>query len=62
MGSPDQGKSERLEGWRVVKVYLRCNNTAYVFKIDGPAKIVDAHLDGLRATFGGDARTEREWR
>lgn len=60
VGPPVLRKSEKFDGWRVINVYLKCENGPYFFKIDGPEKTVEAELDGLRATFGGDAETEVE--
>lgn len=60
VGPPIQQKTQRLSGWRVINVYLECEGGPYFFKIDGPAKTVEAELDGLRATFGGNAETEKE--
>ena len=60
VGPPALGKTERLEGWRVVNVFLACDNGPYFFKIDGPEQTVAEQFDGLRATFGGDAETEEE--
>ncbi len=60
VGPPVLRKTQRFEGWRVINVFLKCEKGPYFFKIDGPAKTVEAELDGLRATFGGDAETEEE--
>ena len=60
IGPPIQQKTQRMEGWRVINVYLNCPGGPYFFKIDGPAKTVEQELAGLRATFGGDPKTEKE--
>ena len=60
VGPPVLQKTQRMEGWRVINVYLNCPGGPYFFKIDGPAKTVENELAGLRATFGGDAKTEKE--
>ena len=60
VGPPVLQKTQRMEGWRVINVYLNCEGGPYFFKIDGPAKTVESELAGLRATFGGDAKTEKE--
>lgn len=60
IGPPIQQKTQRMEGWRVINVYLNCPGGPYFFKIDGPAKTVEQELPGLRATFGGDPKTEKE--
>ncbi|MFN7770561.1 MAG: hypothetical protein ACK5WR_24230 [Planctomycetaceae bacterium] len=60
IGPPIQQKTQRMDGWRVINVYLNCPGGPYFFKIDGPAKTVEQELAGLRATFGGDPKTEKE--
>jgi gluconolactonase len=60
VGPPVLRKTQKLEGWRVINVFLDCQGGPYFFKIDGPEKTVEAELEGLRATFGGNAENEEE--
>jgi hypothetical protein len=60
IGPPVLRKSQKLTGWRVINVYLQNPGGPYFLKIDGPEKVVAKELDALRASFGGDAKTEKE--
>jgi len=60
VGPPVLRKTQKLAGWRVINVYLQNPGGPYFFKIDGPEKVVARELDALRASFGGDAKTEKE--
>lgn len=60
IGPPIQQKKKSLPGWRVLGVILQTDKGLYFLKLDGPAKTVAAAESDFRASFGGNAKEEKE--
>jgi hypothetical protein len=63
IGPPVRRESKPTPGWRVINVWIDEGAGAFVLKLAGPKKSVDAHAAALRKCFGAaaaDAETRRE--
>jgi gluconolactonase len=60
IGPPIQMKSKPVPGWRVLGVVLQAEGGPYFIKLDGPDKTINAAANDFRASFGGNAKDEKE--
>lgn len=60
IGPPIQMKSKPMPGWRVLGVVLQAEGGPYFIKLDGPDKTINAAANDFRASFGGNAKDEKE--
>jgi gluconolactonase len=61
IGPPIQGKTQPMPGARMLGVVLQSEKDGdYFLKFTGPEKTVTAAADTFRASFGGDAKKEKE--
>lgn len=62
VGPPIQRKTKKVDNARMVSVILavEAKKKVYYIKTAGGAKTVDANVDAIRGTFGGDASKEEE--
>lgn len=60
IGPPIQMKSKPMPGWRVLGVVLQAEGGPYFIKLDGPDKTITAAASDFRASFGGNAKDEKE--
>ena len=62
-GGPFGGKTTPTPGQRVINVFLNLEGKAvYFLKLTGPDAAVAAQLDAIRASFGGKAESEKEYK
>jgi gluconolactonase len=62
IGPPMMRKSTDAPGYRMLAVLLRTPRAVLVLKMTGPDKTVAAQLKALRASFGGDVKTEKPYK
>lgn len=61
IGPPVQMKSKPMPGWRVLGVVLQtADGGPYFIKLDGPDKTIAGAANDFRASFGGNAKDEKE--
>jgi gluconolactonase len=61
IGPPIQMRSKPMPGWRVLGVVLQtADGGPYFIKLDGPDKTIAGVANNFRASFGGNAKEEKE--
>ena len=62
VGPPVFGKTEAVPDSRMYAVLLTTDKGVYYLKLTGPDKTVSGEATTLRASFGGDAAKEKEYK
>jgi gluconolactonase len=60
IGPMVQQKTEEMPNSRALSVILTTKEGNYYLRLTGPEKTVSANADAFRATFGADAKTEKD--